>query len=110
MGPKAKFDKAGVKLESPASVVKRLPMKWASTKEPILSADAFYFVYEEERTVLYLGYLDPLITVGPQDSLPEEIPITPLGRFLLTPKAFLRLKSQVDEVYDGMKAKGIFDG
>lgn len=101
--------KAKEESKGPSADVLRLPMKWGPMEGQIPLANAFYFVYEKEQAVLFVGYVEPLITVMPKDSMPKELPVNLLARYLLPPKAFLRLKDQVDEVYEGMKAKGVFN-
>jgi len=96
------------KTKQAEKVVRQLPMEWEDSQEPIPLANAFYFVYEKEQAVLYVGYVDPMFTVKANNSDPKEVPVTLLNRFILTPRAFLRLKDQVDEVFDGMISKGVF--
>ncbi|MBA7655658.1 MAG: hypothetical protein GH143_02215 [Calditrichaeota bacterium] len=88
---------------------KRLPLRWVPQDGIIPAANAFYFVYESEHAVLFIGNVEPLYSAMPPESLPDKIEIIPLARFFLSPKAIQRLKAQVDEVYEGMKAKGAFD-
>ncbi len=97
------------KTKQAAKVVRQLPMEWEDSQEPIPLANAFYFVYEKEQAVLYIGYVDPMITVKANRSDLTKVPVTLLNRFTLTPNAFLRLKDQVDEVFEGMKSKGVFN-
>lgn len=90
--------------------VTQVRMEWARTNVPVLAANAFYFTYQNEYAVMFAGQIDPLDTYLKEgDTPPEKFEIVPHTRLLLTPSAFMRLKSQVDEVYDGMKKRGVFD-
>jgi len=83
---------------------------WSRTDIPVLAADAFFFSYQKEHAVMFVGNIDPIDTVAASGKTPpDEFQIVPLARFLLTPTAFKRLKDQVDDVYEGLKQRGAFD-
>lgn len=83
---------------------------WIRTDLPVLAADAFYFSYQKEHAVMFVGNIDPLDTISePGKTPPAEFNIAPLARFLLTPTALKRLKDQVDEVYQGLVKRGAID-
>ena len=83
---------------------------WRRTDLPVLAADAFYFSYQKEHAVMFVGNIDPLDTIAePGNRPPDEFNIAPLARFLLTPTALKRLKDQVDEVYQGLVKRGAID-
>ena len=84
-------------------------MEWAGLDPVIPVADAFYFVYSVERAVLHVGVIEQMLSVGASYERQKEVPVHMLGRYMLTPKALIRLKDKVDETYEGMKAKGAFN-
>ena len=94
----------------PAEGSRQVKATWSRTDMPVLAADAFFFSYQKEHAVMFVGNIDPIdTTTAPGETPPDEFQIVPLARFLLTPTAFKRLKDQVDEVYEGLKQRGAFD-
>ena len=82
---------------------------WSRTDKPVLAADAFFFSFQKEHAVMFVGNIDPIDTVATPGKTPlDEFQIVPLARFLLTPIALKRLKDQVDEVYEGLKQRGVY--
>ena len=95
--------------EKTDTTIKTVKARWPASEAVIPYANAFKLIYDAESAMLLIGLLEPEYqTLGPKQ-IPDEVDIRPLARFFLTPQSLLRLKSNVDETYEGMKAKGAFN-
>lgn len=84
-----------------------LKAKWVIPESPaILKANAFRAVYTPYSIVFYTGLIDPEYML-PESRISEEmVEIKTLGRYCLDKDDFLRLKTEIDKTYEGLKKMG----